>query len=47
MKISVLGIDLGKQVFHLYGVDAHGRQAVQKKLSRKKLLEFVHSLSRA
>ena len=32
-KISVLGIDLGKNVFHLHRVDAHGKIVLQKKLN--------------
>ena len=41
MKISVLGIDLGKHVFHVHGVDEQGRRVLQKKFSRAKLLEFM------
>jgi len=41
MKISVLGIDLGKNSFHLYGVDERGQPVLRKKLSRQKLLEFM------
>ena len=31
-KLSVLGIDLAKQVFHLVGMDAHGTIVVRKRL---------------
>lgn len=43
--INVLGIDLAKQSFHLYGVDASGRQVLNKKLSRKQLTAFIANLS--
>jgi hypothetical protein len=33
-KLSVLGIDLAKQVFHLVGLDARGTIVVRKRLSR-------------
>jgi transposase len=44
MKISVLGIDLGKNVFHLFGVDGHGRTVYHRKLSRSKLSVFMAKL---
>ena len=44
MKIKTLGIDLAKSIFHLYGVDAHGKALMKKQLSRKKLLEFMANL---
>ena len=34
MTIAVLGIDLAKRVFHLHGVDGHGRTLVSKRVSR-------------
>lgn len=43
-KISVIGIDLDKYTFHVYGVDGHGQRMVQKKFSRAKLLEFMTRL---
>ena len=33
-KLSVLGIDIAKQVFHLVGMDAHGAIVVRKRLYR-------------
>jgi len=42
--ISVLGIDLAKNVFHLHGVDEHGKTVFRKKISRNKLLEFIVQL---
>ena len=44
MKIKTLGIDLAKSIFHLYGVDEHGKALMKKQLSRKKLLEFMANL---
>lgn len=44
MKISVLGIDLGKHGFHVHGVDEQGRRVLQKKFSRAKLMEFMGRL---
>jgi len=40
-KISVLGIDIAKNVFQLHGTDATGKTVLQKRLSRAKLAEFV------
>jgi transposase len=42
--ISVVGIDLAKRSFHLYGVDAHGQQVLSKKLSRIRLSAVVANL---
>lgn len=44
MKISVVGIDLGKQTFHIHGVDDTGKVIVQKKLTRSKLQAFMLNL---
>jgi transposase len=41
MKISVIGIDLGKQTFHVYGVGEQGQPVVKKKLTRNKLQELM------
>ena len=41
---TVLGIDLGKRTFHLYGVDRHGQVTIWKKLSRPRLLAFMENL---
>jgi len=45
MHISVLGIDLAKNVFQLHGVDDQGKVVVRKKLARSKLLPFVAQLA--
>ena len=44
MSISVLGIDIGKNNFHLFGVDADGKKVFRKKLTRKKLTELIPTL---
>ncbi len=38
MELSAIGIDLGKTVFHLVGVDAYGTVVVRKRCSRNQLL---------
>ena len=42
--IKVLGIDLAKRSFHLFGVDGDGRQVLSKKLTRARVSEFVANL---
>ena len=44
MKLQVLGIDLGKTVFHLVGLDSAGNVVIRKKCSRKQLLAFTANL---
>jgi transposase len=44
MKLHVIGIDLGKTVFHLVGLDSRGRAVIRKKCSRKQLLAFTANL---
>ncbi|AEG00884.1 transposase IS116/IS110/IS902 family protein [Methylomonas methanica MC09] len=44
-EIKVLGVDLAKQSFHVYGVDEAGRKIVSKKLSRNQLTSFVAKLA--
>jgi len=39
MKITSLGIDLAKSVFHLWGVDANGKRILKKMVCRDKLRE--------
>lgn len=43
-NIKVLGIDLAKNVFQLYGIDSKGKKVISKKVSRSKLIEFVATL---
>lgn len=45
MNIKRLAIDLAKDVFQLYGVDAQGKQVVEKRIkSREKFAEFITKL---
>jgi transposase len=44
MKLHVLGIDLGKTVFHLVGLDSSGSVVIRRKCSRKQLLAFTANL---
>ena len=44
MKIYALGIDLGKTVFHLVGLDVSGQVVVRKRCSRTQLLTFTANL---
>lgn len=43
-SIKVLGIDLGKSSFHIFGRDFHEQPIIRKKLSRIKLLEYIAQL---
>jgi hypothetical protein len=43
-KICALGIDLGKTMFHLVGLDASGQVVVRKRCSRTQLLAFTGNL---
>jgi transposase len=44
MKIHALGIDLGKTVFHVVGLDAIGQVVIRKRCSRTQLLTFTANL---
>src|SRR5246127_4600372 len=44
MEIRTIGIDLGKTVFHLVGVNARGEVVVRRKCSRRQLLRFTSNL---
>jgi transposase len=44
MKVTTLGIDLAKSIFQLHGVNAHGKVALQKRVTRSKLLATVAQL---
>jgi transposase len=41
MELHTMGIDLGKTVFHLVGLDSRGQVLVRKKFSRTQLLRFT------
>lgn len=40
-KISIIGIDLAKQVFQLHGNDSRGHKILGKQLKRDQLLPFL------
>lgn len=40
-KVTLIGIDTAKSVFHLVGVDERGRLALRRRLSRGQLLAFM------
>lgn len=44
--VTVLGIDLGKNWFHLVGLDERGAIALRKKLNRLQLMECAATMSR-
>src|SRR5690348_6788580 len=44
MKITTIGIDLAKDVFEIHGVDGKGRVVLQRRLTRKRLLECMAKL---
>src|ERR1017187_1896462 len=44
MEVHVIGIDLGKTVFHLVGLNPKGEVVVRKKFSRAQLLRFTSNL---
>jgi len=44
MELQTIGIDLGKTVFHLVGLNRCGEVVVRKKFSRKQLLHFTANL---
>ena len=37
MHVTTVGIDLAKQMFHVHGTDAQGREVFRKRLSRPAL----------
>jgi transposase len=44
MKVTTVGIDVAKNIFQLHGVDADGKVAVQKRVTRAKLRETIAQL---
>ena len=46
-KITLIGIDTAKQVFHLVGVDDRNRFGLRKKVSRNKFLPTIAKLERS
>ena len=45
-EVSIIGVDLAKQVFQLHGATAEGEVVFRKKLSRKQFLTFMQSQPR-
>ena len=41
MELHAIGIDLGKTVFHLAGLDSSGKVVVRKRCSRRQLLAYT------
>jgi predicted GNAT family N-acyltransferase len=41
MEMRVIGIDLGKSVFHLVGMDQHGKVVARKRLSRSQMMVYT------
>ena len=44
MKITPIGIDIGKTTFHMVGLDLHGSIVIRRKFSRKALLPYTANL---
>ncbi|MHB2009685.1 MAG: hypothetical protein ACYCOX_16810 [Acidobacteriaceae bacterium] len=44
MELHMIGIDLGKTIYHLAGLDLRGRVVVRKRFSRSQLLHFTSNL---
>jgi len=45
MEITTFGIDLGKTVFHVVGLNAAGEMVIRKRFSRAQLLRFTANLN--
>ena len=43
-NVTLLGIDLAKDVFQLHGVNEHGKKILGKKISRAALSNFIANL---
>jgi transposase len=43
-EVSTIGLDIGKSVFQIHGIDADGAAVIRKRISRAKLLEFFATL---
>lgn len=41
MNITIVGIDIAKNVFQLHGADSKGETVFRKRLSRKKLVDYI------
>lgn len=45
MQVTTLGLDLGKRVFQVHGIDAAGRVVVRRKLQRAEVAGFFADLA--
>ena len=45
-ELSVVGIDLAKSIFHLVGMDEHGKIILRKRLARGEVMPFMAKLPR-
>jgi transposase len=45
METQIIGIDLGKSVFHLVGMDKQGKVVVRERLSRSQMTDSTAKLS--
>ena len=45
MQVTTIGLDLGKRVFQVHGVDAAGRVVVRRKLQRAEVAGFFAELA--
>ena len=45
-KLSVVGIDLAKSIFHLVGLDERGKIILRKRLARGEVMPFMAKLPR-
>jgi transposase len=43
-RVSVIGLDIAKNVFQVHGVDGSGKTVLRKRLRRAQLAEFFHQL---
>lgn len=43
-SLTLLGLDIGKNTFHLIGHDACGHQVLRKQFNRNRLLQFAAQL---
>jgi len=44
MNVSIIGLDIAKSVFQVHGEDAGGKVVIQKRLGRKRMIEFFSQL---
>ena len=44
MNISVLGVDIAKNIFQLHGVDSSGKRVLKQRIEREKLSAYIANL---